>query len=504
MALALGFPLILQFLVMEKEENIKHLLEVNGMKVTYYWLSTFLFFYVYLCIGSALFYVSGKLILDDALFQRLPWWEVAVFLLLWNAIQVVVSLVVSGFINSSGTATAAGFIMALMLNLFYAMVNLNVYPYPNKMPVWYKLIPLSLLSRGLIFLNIKAANAASEDEMFDHTQSLGFMALCVIIYGVAGVVVNEPRVRDWFRRILGLVSHPDFEAYSEEREKMHSSAKKESEMVDSMDSSESRSHVIVCKGVKKFYEKKGVPFPALKGLNLKIERGEIFGLLGPNGAGKTTLISIVTNFLKPDRGTVLIDGQTLGSRNMKERISLCPQFDIQWSILTVYEHLKIFGLLKGLSGPRLEKQINEVLAAIRLTDHRDQPVGTLSGGMRRRCSLGMSLIGDVTIVFLDEPTTGLDPKRRREFWQMILSWLTRHQVQQDVHHQHPPDGRGRVSVRPGRHHQRGTAEGHRHFGLPQDPVLQLGPGGAGHREQQRGHGQGFCGRNRRGSSLCHI
>ena len=162
---------------------------------------------------------------------------------------------------------------------------------------------------------------------------------------------------------------------------------------------------------------------------MKIEKGEIFGLLGPNGAGKTTFISIVTNFLQPDKGSVSINGQKTGSDIVREKISLCPQFDIQWGILTVYEHLKIFGLLKGISGSRLEKQISEILAGVQLTDQRDQPVSTLSGGMRRRCSLAMSLIGDVTIVFLDEPTTGLDPKKRREFWQMILSDFISQQIQ---------------------------------------------------------------------------
>jgi len=400
-------------------------------------------------------------------------WEIATFMCLWNAIQVVLSLVLSGFINSSGTANAVGFILALLFNLFFTLVNVNVYPYPYHLPTWYRMFPLATLSRAIIYLNLRGDLVATENEMEDHRESMIFLGISILVYGFIGIVVNEPRVREALKRCFGFISRPDFEAYSEELEKMHPSAKNEWRMIHSMDSQESHSHVIVCRGVKKFYEKKGIPFPALKGLNLKIEKGEIFGLLGPNGAGKTTFISIVTNFLQPDQGSVTINGQKTHSDIVREKMSLCPQFDIQWSILTVYEHLKIFGLLKGLSGPRLEKQIQDILNGVNLTEQQDQPVSTLSGGMRRRCSLGMSLIGDVTIVFLDEPTTGLDPKKRREFWQMILCELTSKQIQQDLHHQHPPHGGGRVPFRSNRDHQRGPVEGCRHFSVPQEPVLQL-------------------------------
>lgn len=428
MALSLGFPLILQFLVMEKEENIKHLLEVNGMKVRYYWLSTFIFFFVYLCIGSALFFLTGRLVLDDGLFNRVPFWDIAIFMLLWNANQVVISLMFAGFLNSSATANAIGFLLALLFGNFYVIVNTSVYPYPNPIPLWYKFIPLTLISRGLIYLNLVGDKIETPVERADHNQSLLFMTLTFVIYGVLGLIINEPKFREWFKRLFGLMTQPDYTQFSEELDKMHNSAKNEWRMLDSMTSQEEASHVIVCKGVKKFYMKNDAHFPALKGLNLKIERGEIFGLLGPNGAGKTTFISIITGYLQPDRGTVKIGGVPLGSQLIKEKISLCTQFDIQWSILTVYEHLKIFGLLKGISGARLEKQIQEILVATRLTEQKDQPVGTLSGGMRRRCSLGMSLIGDITIVFLDEPTTGLDPKKRREFWDLIQSKLKRQQI----------------------------------------------------------------------------
>lgn len=421
MALSLGFPLILQFLVMEKEENIKHLLEVNGMRVGNYWLSTFVFFFTYLCLGTTIFFLFGKLILDDGLFQKVSFIEITLFIILWNANQVVLSLVISAFINSSGTANAIGFVVSMVLNNFYAMINLNVYPYPAKLPMLFKVIPISLLSRMIIFLNLRGSDSVIPIEEEDNFENQIFLIGSILIYGIIGVIINEPRVRQWLKGLLGMLNGPDFSIYDEEFDRIHESAKSEWRLLASMNENEAKAHIIVCKNVKKFFVKKDNYFPALKGLNLKIERNEVFGLLGPNGAGKTTLISIITNFLNQDHGEVLIDGLPLGSQFIKEKTSFCPQFDIQWGILSVYEHLRIFGLLKGISGTNLEKQIKDILESVCLTDEKDQIVDTLSGGMRRRCSLAMSLIGDITIVFLDEPTTGLDPKKRREFWNLIMS-----------------------------------------------------------------------------------
>ena len=386
------------------------------------------------------------MILDDGMFHRVPIWNIVVFFALWNANQVVLSITVSGFISSSGLATAVGFTLAMIFSQFFTMVNMYIFPYPTKLPFYYKLFPLSVLSRVIIFMNIKGAGPVTPAEVADNTENLIYLAIDVIIYGLLGLIINEPRIRDWFKKIFGLINRPDFNAYDEEKDKLHDSAKLEGHLLDSMKEDEKKAHIIVCKNLKKFYVKNDRFFPALKGLALRIEKNEIFGLLGPNGAGKTTLISILTNFIKSDQGEVYINGELLASRNSDEKISLCPQFDIQWSILSIYEHLKIFGLLRGLSGAKLEEQIIEILKKVSLYQERHQIVQTLSGGMRRRCSLAMSLIGNVTIVFLDEPSTGLDPKKRREFWNMILGELIRLQIQQNFYHQYSFDGRGRVLI----------------------------------------------------------
>lgn len=160
---------------------------------------------------------------------------------------------------------------------------------------------------------------------------------------------------------------------------------------------------------------------ALKDASFKIDKGEIFGLLGPNGAGKTTLIGILTGLHKSDSGTAFIEGYDIDA-NMEEihkMIGVCPQFDCLWSDLTVEEHLLFYIRIRGV--PRhLEKQyVQSALEKIHLTEAGSKKVTELSGGMRRRVSIGIAVAGSTKLVILDEPTTGLDPINRIQIWNII-------------------------------------------------------------------------------------
>jgi len=165
----------------------------------------------------------------------------------------------------------------------------------------------------------------------------------------------------------------------------------------------------------------GSPKIAVKNLSLAIPQGECFGLLGENGAGKTTTISIVTGFLKPTTGYALVGGYDIRTEidNVHLVIGVCPQFSIQWESLTVREHLLFYARLKGIS-PNQEKQhINKCLIDFGLENVQEKLSSELSGGMQRRLSVAIALVGNSEIVFMDEPTTGLDPASRRQLWKII-------------------------------------------------------------------------------------
>jgi ABC-2 type transport system ATP-binding protein len=162
---------------------------------------------------------------------------------------------------------------------------------------------------------------------------------------------------------------------------------------------------------------------ALKGIDLQIEEREIFGILGPNGAGKTTLLSILCTLLLPDRGNVYILGMDglHEERQIRKRVNIVSgNANFLWS-LTVKENLHYYGMLYGLSGKEREKKVEALIDLFNLKEHRNIPFDELSTGMKQRLSLAKSLMNDPELLFLDEPTVGLDPDVSIRIREGILS-----------------------------------------------------------------------------------
>ncbi|SFG86528.1 ABC transporter ATP-binding protein [Sporolactobacillus nakayamae] len=157
----------------------------------------------------------------------------------------------------------------------------------------------------------------------------------------------------------------------------------------------------------------------LKGVDFDVKRGEIFALLGSNGAGKTTIIKILATLLKPDGGTAIVNGFDVAahSEHVRQSISLTGQFAAVDEILTGRENLIMIAKLRHLKNPR--QVADDLLKRFGLVDAADRRASTYSGGMRRRLDIAMSLIGKPQLIFLDEPTTGLDPEARIEVWNVV-------------------------------------------------------------------------------------
>ena len=157
----------------------------------------------------------------------------------------------------------------------------------------------------------------------------------------------------------------------------------------------------------------------LLGVDLSVPRGTIFALLGSNGAGKTTVVKILSTLLKHDGGTVRVNGHDVVTEpeRVRESISLTGQFAAVDDILTGRENLLLVAQLRRLTDP--EAVADELLTRFALTDAGGRRAGTYSGGMRRRLDIAMSLIGNPPVLFLDEPTTGLDPQSRIEVWRTV-------------------------------------------------------------------------------------
>jgi ABC-2 type transport system ATP-binding protein len=162
---------------------------------------------------------------------------------------------------------------------------------------------------------------------------------------------------------------------------------------------------------------------ALKGINLQIEEGEVFGILGPNGAGKTTLLSILSTLLLPDQGKVHILGidSLRNDYQIRERVNICSgNANFLWS-LSVKENLHFYGMLYGLTGRRREEKVESLIDLFELDEYRDVSFDQLSTGMKQRLSLAKSLVNDPEVLFLDEPTVGLDPDVSVRIRELMLS-----------------------------------------------------------------------------------
>ncbi|MFP5330940.1 MAG: ATP-binding cassette domain-containing protein [Acidimicrobiia bacterium] len=181
--------------------------------------------------------------------------------------------------------------------------------------------------------------------------------------------------------------------------------------------------VVEARGLVKRYK----DVVALAGLDLDVPEGTVLGLLGPNGAGKTTAVSILTTLLTPDEGSATVAGADVvrEPEKVRERIGLSGQYAAVDETLTGYENLDMIGRLYRLGRKRSRQRARELLERFDLTEAADRPVKTYSGGMRRRLDLAGALVAESPVLFLDEPTTGLDPRSRTELWQIIRDLVYR-------------------------------------------------------------------------------
>jgi ABC-2 type transport system ATP-binding protein len=170
-------------------------------------------------------------------------------------------------------------------------------------------------------------------------------------------------------------------------------------------------------GLQKSFGKQTV----LDGIDLDVPAGSVFSLLGPNGAGKTTVVEILTTLVAPDAGEVTIDGHDLrrAPGRIRELIGVTGQFSAVDGILSGRENLRLIADLRHLGAKAGRAKTDELLERFDLVEAADRSVLTYSGGMKRRLDLAMTLVGDPRLIFLDEPTTGLDPRSRRAMWEVI-------------------------------------------------------------------------------------
>jgi ABC-2 type transport system ATP-binding protein len=173
---------------------------------------------------------------------------------------------------------------------------------------------------------------------------------------------------------------------------------------------------------KTYHGTDGVEVQAVKGISLQIHKGEIFSLLGPNGAGKTTTISMISGLLEPTRGDATIGGYSILKQPLeaKKLLGVVPQEVALYPSLSARQNLDFFGKLYGLGGSELAGRVDEVLDFVGLKDRQKEKVDAFSGGMKRRLNVGVGLLHRPQLVYMDEPTVGIDPQSRRRILDQVM------------------------------------------------------------------------------------
>ncbi|KAK7265779.1 hypothetical protein RJT34_33402 [Clitoria ternatea] len=444
------FPVVLTSLVYEKQQNLRIMMKMHGLGDGPYWLISYGYFFSISAIYILCFVIFGSLLglkfftLNDYSIQF-------VFYFIYINLQIVLAFLTASTFSSVKTATVTAYIgvfgSGLLAGFLFQFFVQNT-SFPRGWIILMELYPGFSLYRGLYeFAQFSfSGNSLGTNGMQwqDLSDSFNGMKEVLIIMSAEWIVVLfaafyidqvlSPGSRKNPLFLKGFQKKPtsSFQKHSIRRQGSKDFAQmekadviKEKEKVEQLLVEPTINHSIVCDNMKKVYPgRDGNPDKfAVRGLFLSVPQGECFGMLGPNGAGKTSFINMMIGLTKPTSGTAFVQGQDIRTHmdGIYANMGVCPQHDLLWESLTGREHLLFYGRLKNLKGSDLTQAVEESLKSLNLFHGgvADKQAGKYSGGMKRKLSVAISLIGDPKVVYMDEPSTGLDPASRKSLWNVI-------------------------------------------------------------------------------------
>ncbi|GLD97436.1 hypothetical protein PINS_up006120 [Pythium insidiosum] len=288
--------------------------------------------------------------------------------------------------------------------------------------IW-RLSPLFNLGNGLLSLTLNEIksilNSDKEKKSPFSTDLMGyeiiFLVLSAVIFSAAAVGIDFALTFPRVKNLMSGGSSVDEEAFDEDIDVRNEAQRVQEGAADD---------VVVLKNLRKVYPGGKA---AVRNLSFGLKRGECFGFLGINGAGKTSTMKMLTGDVQPSSGTATLGGFDILTQqiDVRRQIGYCPQFDALFELLTVREHLELFARIKGVSGADLDDVVTEKIHQLNLAAFENKLAGSLSGGNKRKLSVAIAMIGNPQIIFLDEPSTGMDPVSRRFMWDVIAGISTR-------------------------------------------------------------------------------
>ncbi|KAM3703643.1 hypothetical protein ACJW30_04G113300 [Castanea mollissima] len=444
------FPVILTSLVYEKEQRLRIMMKMHGLGDGPYWMISYAYFLFISLIYMLCFVIFGSLI--GLNFFRMNDYSIQfVFYFIYVNLQISLAFLAAAMFSKVKTSAVVGYIFVFgtgLLGAFLFQFFVQDTSFPRAWIIVMELYPGFSLYRGLYEFSQASftGNSVGTHGMRwgDLSNSVNGMKEVLIIMVVEWLVVifvayyidqvvssgsgKSPLFfLQKFRKKPPSLRNPSLQRQGSkvfvQMEKPDVS--QETEKVEQLLLESNSSSAIIVDNLKKVYPgRDGNPAKfAVKGLSLAVTEGECFGMLGPNGAGKTSFISMMIGLTKPTSGAAYVQGMDIRTQmdGIYTSMGVCPQHDLLWETLTGREHLLFYGRLKNLKGSALTQAVEESLKSVNLFNGGvgDKKAGKYSGGMKRRLSVAISLIGDPKVVYMDEPSTGLDPASRSNLWNVV-------------------------------------------------------------------------------------
>jgi len=354
--------------------------------------------------------------------------------LTWGINQICFAIFLSPFFSKSRTATIFTYLLVIFSILISDSINPAVYGSKDA-DVEYFICPPFAFYRGLWIIGEGCATGVCPQSLAWGSSQIPviilFLSVGSVVFLVLGVYLDEVLPSEFgvrkhplypYYAIRDMICVPKNEYQKQHDQDMHSVVEdsdvaNERNKVQHFKIEDERKYPVVIHNLSKVYDDK----VAVVDTSLALRNKECFGLLGPNGAGKTTTISILTGMIMPTKGSASVGGFDIQTEidYVFTSIGLCPQFDVHWEGLTVEETMLFYIRLRGVKISQEKEELEKSLASVFLQDKRETLVNQLSGGMKRRLSIAVSFIGNPDVVFLDEPTTGLDPDSRSAIWEIL-------------------------------------------------------------------------------------
>jgi ATP-binding cassette subfamily A (ABC1) protein 3 len=433
-------------IVEEKESRIKEGMKMMGLKETGVWLSWFLTY----CIVFLIMSIIITIITAGNVFKYSDKGRIFIFFFLFGISTFSFAYLISAFFSRARTASTFAAIVFFLIFFPYYTVYGNDSSAGAKTaaclsaPVCFGLGSLSIIKYEGAGTGVNSNNAGTDLDNFNYNRAVGMLLLDIVLYLVLGlyfyrVLPTEWGTQEkwyflctkrfWCPKALDTsgrqktISNESSGDFLEMKQEYNSPVALGNHIERVSEEMNNRVGVSIRHLRKEFGSKlEGSDvFVAVKDLSLDLYSGQILALLGHNGAGKTTTINMLTGMMAPTAGEAYVYGSPITSdiNQIRKILGVCPQHNILFDLLTVREHLHLYAVIKGVSRADCDSHVEEMIDQVGLREKADTKAAALSGGMQRKLSVGIALLGDSKIVFLDEPTSGMDPYSRRATWDLL-------------------------------------------------------------------------------------